>query len=227
MDLFMGVMMISISNILNKIDKLLFNKFKTEYLDLLERETSDCQTILDVGCGANSAIRGLKIRPRVLVGVDGFEPSIAKSKAKNIHDKYLLIDIKDLDKHIDNKSFDCVYISDVIEHFNKSDGLKLLETLENIAIKKIIVFTPNGFLEQKIYDGNFYQLHLSGWDYQEMSTLGYSVYGCNGLKFLRGEYGHIKFWPKILWSRIALVSQAVTRIFPKYSFAIFCIKTLK
>ena len=54
----------------------------------LENLLSDCDSVLDLGCGDNSPIGFIK-RKGYLVGVDGFKKSILKSKKLNIHDKYL------------------------------------------------------------------------------------------------------------------------------------------
>jgi hypothetical protein len=57
--------------------------------------------------------------------------------------------------------------------------------MENVAKKKIIIFTPNGFLRQDEYDGDKLQIHKSGWTVDEFKKLGYEVKGINGWKPLR------------------------------------------
>src|SRR5690606_39271726 len=106
----------------------------------------------------------------------------------------------------------------------KDDGYLLLEKMEKIAKKKVIVFTPNGFLKQGEYDNNPWQVHLSGWEVDEMETRGYKVYGLGGLKELRGEYSIIKYKPKIFWTLISDITQLFLKNRPKKAFQILCVK---
>ena len=71
----------------------------------------------------------------------------------------------------DSCSFDCVTALDVIEHIKKAEGLRLLEDMERIAKKRIVVFTPNGFLPQSVHNNNPLQIHKSGWKVKEMRNL--------------------------------------------------------
>lgn len=65
---------------------------------------------------------------------------------------------------------DTVVMLDVIEHMTKEDGLEVLELAKDIALEQIVVYTPNGFREQKTgvhdkwgYPGTHWQDHISGW----------------------------------------------------------------
>ena len=51
---------------------------------------------------------------------------------------------------------------EVIEHLEKEEAIRLIEDMEKIARKKIIITTPVGFLENYEADGNLYQTHKSG-----------------------------------------------------------------
>jgi hypothetical protein len=115
---------------------------------------------------------------------------------------------------------------DVIEHLERGDGMKLMDTMEKIARKKIIVFTPNGFLPQNAYDGNEWQIHKSGWSVKEMRKLGYKVIGINGLKWLRGEKSVLKFRPVLFWKIVSDFTQLVVKRKPGWAFQILCTKNL-
>ena len=80
--------------------------------------------------------------------VDIFEPYLVESKKKGIHEDYIVSDVMDLSNHVSKNSHDAVIALDLIEHLDKDSGFKLLKMLERIAIKKVIIFTPNGFLRQ-------------------------------------------------------------------------------
>ncbi len=136
------------------------------------------------------------------------------------------MNVLNIDKKFKEKSFDCVIALDIIEHLNKKDGLRLLELMEKIAIKKVIIFTPNGFLPQGAYDKNKFHVHKSGWTYNEMKKYSYNVIGINGFKHLRGEYSTLKYSPRFLWTIISDITQLITKYYPKYAFQILCVKKI-
>ena len=119
-------------------------------------------------------------------------------------------------------SFDCVVALDVIEHLEKADGLRLLEQMEIIARKKVIIFTPNGFLEQEPFDGNEWQRHISGWEVDEMREMGFEIIGINGWKALRGERAKIAIRPISFWKRISYLSGLYVTKNPEFAFQILC-----
>ena len=113
----------------------------------------------------------------------------------------------------------------MIEHLTKEEGLKLLDMMEAIAKKKMIVFTPNGFSAQECYFDNPWQAHKSGWSVKEMKNRGYRVIGIHGWMHLRGERSEIKFRPTKFWMMISELTQIFIRNYPELAFQILCIKT--
>ena len=215
------------ANIFKKIDDFFFGHLQNHYAKMLEKEVVGNESLLDVGCSSDSPIKYFSKKIKRCVGVDLFQPSIDKSKAKGIHTEYHLINVLEMNRHFPERSFDCVIASDLIEHLEKKDGFKLIEAMEKLAKKKVIIFTPNGFLEQREYDGNKYQVHLSGWEIEEMKKLGYRITGINGWKMIRGEFAEMRWKPKVFWGRISLLSQYFTTKNPKYAFAIMCVKEME
>ncbi len=196
-----------------------------DYRKELEASVGKSKSLLDVGCGSNSPIRNFSNNLEC-VGVDLFQPSIDKSKANNIHDKYVKINIMDIGEHFPENSFDCVLASDVIEHFEKEEGLQLIKMMEKIARKKVIIFTPNGFMPQEACEGNPWQEHKSGWEVEEMKNLGFQVTGIHGLKSLRGERANIRFKPQYFWLLISDITQKFTKHKPHAASQILCVKDL-
>ncbi len=197
------------------------------YLDaLLEKFCMEVspESLLDVGCGSNSPIQRFSSKIPKTVGMDGFLPSIEKSRAKNIHRQYIEGDLLQSLASTKSKSFDIVIAMDVIEHFEKDQGWKFLGELERIASKRVIVFTPNGFLPQGEYDDNPNQLHCSGWEIKEFIDRGYAVFGVNGLKWLKGEYGAPRFKPRWLANRISDYTQFITYSRPSLAFQLLAVK---
>lgn len=200
--------------------------FKIKYVSIFEKLIQNCDLILDLGCGKNSPLGRLKKRKNYTVGVDIFEKYIDISKKKEIHDKYLLLNVLDIDKEISPKSFDCVILLDIIEHLKKINGLKLIKKVEKIAKKKIIISTPNGYIQQHEYHHNIYQIHKSGWDLKIFRKLNFRIYGINGLKYLRGEAAHIKYRPVVFWYLISEISTIFVKYFPIFAYQLFCVKEL-
>ncbi|MDB4891928.1 MAG: hypothetical protein JWL61_3783 [Gemmatimonadetes bacterium] len=180
-------------------------------------------TLLDVGCGFNSPVQLLSHRPERLVGIDGYLPVIEQSRAKGIHDEYHLMSLLDIEKEFGPKSFDCVLASDVIEHFLEGDAADLIAQMELVARKKVILYTPNGFLPQGEEYGNAYQRHLSGWSAAQMEARGYRVVGIEGLRCLRGEMARIRWRPWRFWLTVSLLSQRLVRNRPRFAFRILCV----
>ena len=78
-------------------------------------------------------------------------------------------------------SFDTVLAVDIVEHFERAQGLVLLEEIERVAGQMVIVSTPN-FLnlrggEEGITGYNEWDHHLSHWTIGDMRSRGYSVHG--------------------------------------------------
>ncbi len=208
-----------------KIAKRLYHKTHPSYLIALNKAVSGCDTLLDVGCGAYSPVQYLSEKP-YCTGVDAFQPSIDESRRKNIHHEYKKTVFNDLDKEFAENSYDCVLANDVIEHLHKEDGLKFLKDLERIAKKKVIIFTPNGFVPQEPFESNPWQVHYSGWTVEEMKHYGYSVKGINGWKALRGSKCEIILKPKKIWSMFSFFTQYITYYYPQKAYQIFCVKLM-
>ncbi len=138
------------------------------YQGLLE----DTYEILDVGCGHKILTRYFNCKK--LIGIDICEDYLNK------HDVHG--DIRNLSKFFKPNSFDCVLCLDVIEHLTNTEGIKLLEDIEKIARKKVIVFTPTNWddnseatQKEDLWSfGNKYNLHRSLWSEKDFITLGYT-----------------------------------------------------
>lgn len=217
----------ALKTVIKKITDPTLGYFYNQYPRLLEQEIADdCQTLLDIGCGANSPLQKFSKKLRWSVGVDSFSPSLEKSQANKIHDEYRLMDVLSVGGEFAPNSFDAVAALDLIEHLTKNDGYRLLEMMEKIAVKKVVVFTPNGFLPQGEYGNNPNQVHVSGWTAPEMRQLGFRVIGVNGWRPLRGEYSLIKRRPRWFWTPISWLSQLMAAKRPERAFQLLCVKEI-
>ena len=73
--------------------------------------------------------------------------------------------------------YDLVVMGDVIEHFDKAEGLSLLRTLL-AKNRNVLLTTPYWFFEQEI-EGNPYERHRSHWTIDDFApwTFDYDVVG--------------------------------------------------
>ncbi len=180
-------------------------------------------SVLDLGCGSNSLLRFFNIP--YSVGVDKFGPYLGESKKRKIHNKYIEEDVAKIG--FPDKSFDAIIAIDLLEHLTKEEGYRLIKNMEKWARKKIVVFTPNGYVKQAEYDGNRFQQHKCGWIIKELEDLGFKTYGINGFKKLRDSGGSIKYRPKFLWCRISDLTQKIAYYYPKIAFQILAVKEIK
>jgi SAM-dependent methyltransferase len=191
----------------------------------LRKALLGCESVLDVGCGASPTMRQLGVYRAV--GIEGYKPSVDRAKQLNTHDEMIHGDVRELGQHFRPRQFDACVAFDVIEHLAKPDGVKLMQDMEKIATKKVVFFTPCGFLPQRHATNDDLQEHLSGWDPVEMNNYGYKVTGLLGPKKLRGEYHAIKGRPRIFWGVVSLFGHFLeTRNHPEKAAAILCVKDL-
>ena len=189
----------------------------------LRKELLGCQSALDVGCGSSPVMRQIGI-PR-LVGIEGYEPAIEEARRLKTHDEIVHGDVRELARYFGPGQFDACVGLDVIEHLVKDDGLKMMKAMETIAAKKVIFFTPCGFLRQRHAANDDLQEHLSGWEPGEMAGYGYRVTGYLGPKKLRGEYHALKGRPRIFWALVSLMGHCFwTHSHSEKAAAILCVK---
>jgi hypothetical protein len=145
----------------------------------------------------------------------------------------LYINSKIEDTTFDDKSFDAVVLLEVLEHMDKESGEKVINMAKRIAKKKVILSTPNGFINQNEVDGNSLQKHLSGWKVADLAEYGFRCTGLAGLGILRCEKDEdtmnedilvsIKYKPKIFWFILSALSQAITYYIPDLAFGLFAL----
>jgi SAM-dependent methyltransferase len=184
-----------------------------------------CKTVLDVGCGTSLISRELGVSH--CVGIEGFRPAFEDARRLKTQDEIICGDIRNLTDYFKPGQFDACVALDVIEHLPKEDGLKLIQNMELITKKKVVFFTPNGFLPQKQSADSDLQAHFSGWEVEEMRRHGYNVIGMLGPKNLRGEYHLLKHRPKAFWGTVSFLGQ-IFQIYrrPERAAAILCTKTI-
>jgi SAM-dependent methyltransferase len=191
------------------------------------------RTALDVGCGQSSPFS--RFRPGLtVVGVDSDEPSIAYARRLGIVDRAIRADFMrstdgEICAPINGDRYDIVGSFGVIEHIQKDDGFAFLNRLESLSSGHVIVTTPNGFLPQGPEYDNPQQRHLSGWFANEFRARGYSVFGCDGTRLIRGYAGlpkvNFRYWAL---ADAALARALATRSRPdRFAFTLVAIKDVR
>lgn len=203
----------------------IYTKIFPDYLVELKRAVGGCKDILDLGCGKSSLLKFFPADIRK-EGVELYGPYLEESRSLGIHNRYHQMDILEAGDHFAEDSFECVYAGDVIEHLEKDDGHKLIEAMEKIASKRVIIYTPNGFLPVGERDGNELYRHRSGWSVSEMRALGFDIIGTSGWKVLRGDDAGVRWRPKIFWRVVSDMTQWFTRRRPESAKQILCVKRM-
>lgn len=184
------------------------------------------ENVLDVGCGKSMDLRWFGIKHPV--GIEAYRPSFEAAKNGNTHDEVILGDVCELDKYFKPHQFDTCISVDVIEHVTKENGLKMMRDMERIATSKVIIVTPNGWMNQEHEVEGDLQKHFSEWDAKEMESYGYKVIGMLGLKALRGDGHALKYRPKFFWGVVSLLTQVFwAKKHSDKAASILCVKNLK
>jgi SAM-dependent methyltransferase len=196
----------------------------------LNKET---RTILDVGCGRGMGTRFITRKKKyTTVGADIFFPDLLEAKKDRTHDDFVRCDARNLP--FKNKSFDVVMCIAMLEHVDKAEGMRLIENLEAIARKKVIVGTPVGYLRTRhekspvlLARTNPYQEHKTGWGPDELRALGYRVYNNRYLSNLnRFITAHFSSWSWLLTTVIFALLGPLLWISPRFGADLFCVKEL-
>ncbi len=138
---------------------------------ILKRTPSE--SCLDIGCGIGP--QTLQRPTRVHHLAEPHQPYLDRAIPKRIMPGDIhAVDWAGALALYKEDSIDTVFLLDVIEHLEKSEGERLLPLTLKIARKMIVIFTPFGFLPQHVEEGEpdgwgmvtggaSLQEHRSGW----------------------------------------------------------------
>jgi hypothetical protein len=199
---------------------------QSAYVEWLKRDLEDCRSILELGCGSNSPLvqNGVSRRTSTM---DIWEPYVQMHNRKGDYQVCWQADI--LTMHLPRKAFDAVVIFDVMEHLPKDKVLDidLFGKMESCAKKRVIIFAPNGFVENDEVDGDPYQAHVSAWEPEDYLKRGYTVRGGTGLRYILGKASLPKYQPARFWNLVAMASQPFIYYTPKIAWHSYAVKNLK
>ena len=186
-------------------------------------------SLIDIGCGVGGHLRDVEFNRDLLrVGIDSHQASLDVALQNGVYTSVINADAKLFLASCEDNSYDFVLASCVIEHLEKSEGLAFLTEIERVAARKVILFTPNGFVPQPPDIDNPANEHKSGWKVEEFRSRGYQVnYGLYGLRFLRTSFGLPTIRPTMLGDLLSkATSRAVFRL-PNLAYQIVAVLDLK
>ncbi len=106
--------------------------------------------------------------------IEGFEKYIT-SLHRHVYNDILIGNAPETLGSFEERSYDLVLAIDIIEHFEKEDGILFIRELQRIGIA-VVVATPSAFIEQ-IEPENPFENHRSLWTKEELIALGFDVIG--------------------------------------------------
>jgi len=192
----------------------------------LRRALAGCRSVLDVGCGVASPLAALDV-DAFSIGLDRCLPDLRRARSAGTHRVLVCADASTVDELFAPRSIDAVVALDVIEHLEREAGLALVRRLERVARRRVVVFTPNGFVPQPGTAENPWQEHRAGFSVRDMRDLGYRVRGIHGLWPLFGAFGECRLRPGALWRRVADGTAPIVYLLPTLAFGLLCVKDLE
>ena len=191
------------------------------------------KTFLDVGCGKGLVTRFITRSGKYLtVGAEIFGPDLREARKHQSHHVFVQCDARNLPFKRD--SFDVVLCSEMLEHVDKLEGVKLIQDLEDIARRKVLLSTPAGLLptdpetnRTHEEENNPYQEHRAGWSAAELKAMGYRVYAPFFIhkidKYLTGRK---RTWAWLLNIIVQSAVAPLVWISPRFGGHLFCVKEL-
>lgn len=176
--------------------------------------------VLDVGSsdGSGSAV----LVDRSVDAVDIHRPSLVAAQSAGRRGLCVQADV--LSMPFRDGAYDLVTALDVIEHFTKDEGLRLLDELERVCHGFVVVQTPRGFVPQAGRPGQPWMEHKSGWMPVDLEERGYEVNGTGALGVLRHHRYPASFRLGALGKLAGILATPIARRVPQLAFDILAVK---
>ncbi len=136
-------------------------------IDSLDTLVAETDVVLDLGCGI---VPMNYFRPKLHIMVEPWKEYCDVLRHRHADDKSVIVlklDALSALAALHDNSVDSVFLLDVIEHLEKSAGLRVISEIERVTRQQAVVFTPLGFMRQKMHPGEMDAWGLSGGDMQK------------------------------------------------------------
>lgn len=105
-------------------------------------------------------------------GIEGFAGYITP-----VHDwaynKVMIADALECLATLPDNSYELLIAIDILEHFDKDEGLRFLAQLRRVASKAALISTPKDFYEQHV-EANPLEDHRSHWSEEDLQGAGFA-----------------------------------------------------
>ncbi len=152
------------------------DSLRGQIIQVIQQQMQSCESVIEFGAGHFEMIGALNCPTRL--GVEIHPPYIAR----RICDASVIpicADATVIAKQMPKDCFEGVMLIDFIEHLDKQSALALLDDIERIASKAILVHCPAGEHPQSEdvfgLGGDEYQTHRSQWEAEDFEARGYVV----------------------------------------------------
>jgi hypothetical protein len=147
----------------------------------VEENILPTDSVLDLCSGIGTVMMGVKCR--TLVAVEIHRPYLKHFLEHYPYSPLVAVnaDVREIGELFLHGSFDVVTNIDGVEHLDHDDAIRLLNQMELIARRKVIVFTTDGYVKNEpektwgIEGGDDYQRHRSGLTAKDYEKRGYEV----------------------------------------------------
>lgn len=82
-----------------------------------------------------------------------------------------------------NQSYDLVLAIDILEHFDKKDGITFLKECLRVSSNSVVISTPKDFIEQDVA-ANPLENHRSHWTEEDLESCGFETFLPNSLSII-------------------------------------------
>ncbi len=161
---------------------------------LIQYELTSHDTVLDIGCGIMQATTDIlhrkfggrgnegMLRCKKITGTDIHPPYLTEIRNRYKDIETLNLSVEDTCKIMGPGQFDIVLCLDVLEHLEQAAIPMVIDNMQRIAKKKVIVYTPSRFTTNEIHADdawnmgpNDYQLHRSFIDPSFLESKGFKI----------------------------------------------------
>lgn len=141
----------------------------------INTKTKNSKSVVELGAGFFNRLSNIDKNISLKIGIEIWKPYIDNAKYNDCIK--IQGDIKNYKKLLESYELDTVMIVDVLEHFDKEDGFKLIEDLKQ-NFNKIILMLPIGRYEQDKdvtgFGAHEYQTHRSYWYDEDALKLNFN-----------------------------------------------------